>query len=123
MYDCPQNFEVTIEYKDPELTLVWRQPGEKAREQVRLHTGERVGEEAEPARPRNLSAATSRLLDAEPGTVRGSSCSSPPPTHVISPARVGEPFGGGRTGNGGHSRHCGLRAVHSVAPKSICAWV
>ena len=30
MYDCPQNFEVAVEYKDPELTLVWRQPGEKA---------------------------------------------------------------------------------------------
>ena len=29
MYDCPQNFEVTIEYKDPELTLVWSQPGVK----------------------------------------------------------------------------------------------
>jgi predicted dehydrogenase len=30
MYNCPQNFDVTIEYKDPDVTLVWRQPGEKA---------------------------------------------------------------------------------------------
>lgn len=29
MYDCPQNMEVIIEYKNPDLTLVWRQPGEK----------------------------------------------------------------------------------------------
>ncbi len=30
MYDCPQNMEVIIEYKDPDLKLIWRQPGEKA---------------------------------------------------------------------------------------------
>jgi hypothetical protein len=29
MYDCPTLMEVTIEYENPDLTIVWRQPGEK----------------------------------------------------------------------------------------------
>ncbi len=29
MYDCPNDFEVRYEFKDPDFTLLWRQPGEK----------------------------------------------------------------------------------------------
>ncbi len=28
LWDCPQNFEATFEFEDPELTVVWKQPGE-----------------------------------------------------------------------------------------------
>ncbi|MFW6164136.1 MAG: hypothetical protein ACODAJ_15315, partial [Planctomycetota bacterium] len=28
MYDCPNDFEVRYEFKDPDWTLLWRQPGE-----------------------------------------------------------------------------------------------
>ncbi|HPX40013.1 MAG TPA: hypothetical protein PLF51_06220, partial [Candidatus Hydrogenedentes bacterium] len=28
MYDCPTTMEVTWEFKDPDLTIVWKQPGD-----------------------------------------------------------------------------------------------
>jgi len=30
LWNCPTNFSVTYEFKDPELTIVWSQPGERA---------------------------------------------------------------------------------------------
>ncbi len=30
LYDCPPQFEVTYEFKEPELTIVWAQPGKPA---------------------------------------------------------------------------------------------